>query len=99
MNTALGKRKPTWQEWEVAQMTVTTMKSVMGAVVVNQSGVDRRMLSDAMNNLIYVYIGCSKGSDRVMDEVAQQCERIREEHDNSDEANLFAGNLEQVSKK
>ena len=25
-----------------------------------------------------------------MDEVAQQCERIREEHDNSDEANLFA---------
>ena len=80
-------------------MTVTTMKSVMGAVVVNQSGVDKWMLSDAMNNLINVYIGCSKGSDRVMDEVAQQCERIREEHDNSDEANLFAGNLEQVSKK
>ena len=32
MSSLLRNRKPMWQEWEVAKMTVATLKSVVGAI-------------------------------------------------------------------
>ena len=34
---ALRLRKPIWQDWEVTQVVVTTLKSLVGSVTVNQA--------------------------------------------------------------
>ena len=80
-------------------MTVATLKSVVGAIVLNQARADKWLLSDAMENLITVYVATLKGSETVIQSVADQCEQIKKEHENSQESIIFARNLEEVSKK
>jgi len=99
MSHALRERKPSWQDWEVAKMTVTTLRSMVGSVVLTQARTDKRLLSDAIDNLITVYIGCLEGSETVIEAVAEQCTCIKNAHDHSEESCLFAQNLEQVTKK
>ena len=77
-------------------MTVATLKSVVGAVVLNQARADKWLLSDAMENLITAYIGALKGSETLTQSVADQCEQIKTEHENSEESIIFARNLEEV---
>ena len=77
-------------------MTVATLKSVVGAIVLNQARADKWLLSDAMENLITVYVATLKGSETVIQSVADQCEQIKKEHENSQESIIFARNLEEV---
>ena len=77
-------------------MTVATLKSVVGAIVLNQARADKWLLSDAMENLITVYVATLKGSETVIQSVADQCEQIKKEHENSQESIIFARNLEEI---
>ena len=99
MSHALRERKPSWQDWEVAKMIVTTLRSVAGSVVLTQARTDKCLLSDAIDNLITVYISCLEGSETIIEAVAEQCMCIKNEHEHSEESCLFVQNLEQVSKK
>ena len=77
-------------------MTVATLKSVVGAIVLNQARADKWLLSDAMGNLITVYVATLKGSETVIQSVTDQYEQIKKEHENSQESNIFARNLDEV---
>jgi len=52
-----------------------------------------------MDNLITVYIDCLEGSETVIEAVAQQCRDIKIKHECSEDACIFARNLEGMSKK
>ena len=52
MSNALRERKPSWQDWEVAKMTTSTLKRVVGSIIYSQASSDTWLLSDAMENLI-----------------------------------------------
>ena len=80
-------------------MTTSTLKSVVGSVVLSQARTDKWLLSDAMDNLITVYIDCLEGSETVIEAVAQQCRDIKIKHEYSEDACIFARNLEGMSKK
>ena len=47
-----------------------------------------------MDNLITVYIDCLEGSETVIEAVAQQCRDIKIKHEYSEDACIFARNLE-----
>jgi len=99
MTSALRARKPTWQEWEIARMTVATLKGVVGAVTLNQAKGDKWLLSDAIDNLIKVFMTCYNGSTAVVTDITKQCDKILDDHDNSEEAETFVENLKEVSMK
>ena len=80
-------------------MTTSTLKSVVGSVVLSQARTDKWLLSDAMDNLITVYIDCLEGSETVIEAVAQQCRDIKIKHEYSEDACIFARNLEGMSKQ
>jgi len=89
MSNSLRERKPSWQDWEVVQMTTSTLKRFVGFVVLSHARTDKWLLSDAMDNLITVYIDCVEGSETV----------IKIKHEYSEDSCIFARNLEEMSKK
>ena len=52
-----------------------------------------------MENLITVCVATLKGSEALIQSVADQCEQTKKEHENSQESIIFARNLEEVSKE
>ena len=80
-------------------MTTSTLKSVVGSVVLSQARTNKWLLSDVMDILITVYVDCVEGSETDIEAVAQQCRNIKVKHEYSEDACIFARNREGMSKK
>ena len=93
----IKKRKPTWQEWAVAEAIVLLLKDVTGLITVNQACGDQWLLSDAMNDFICVYNKCAKGGKVVHPGVLKLIESLKILHDNSEEVMDFAPRLTRLS--
>eukprot|EP00957_Ditylum_brightwellii_P054202 4105675-Ditylum_brightwellii.AAC.1 len=85
MSKALIEQKSSWQDWEVTKTAMATLKSVVGLVVLSQTRTNKWLLTNAIDNLITIYIGCLKDSKTVLEAVAEQFTCIKNEHEPSEE--------------
>ena len=97
MSAKLRERKPSWQDWEVTQMIISTMKSVVTSTTLNQACGKRWGLADAIIDFIEVFRQCQDGA--VNKDVEDQCSKILDQHGHDDEAVTFCENLKSVSNR
>ena len=88
----IKKRLPKWKEWEVAKTVVNTMEDVVRSIKLNQASVEKWSLSQAIIELLTVYVGMAKG--QVPDAVSVQVANIYAVYDNDDDVQKFVHHLE-----
>ena len=52
-------RRPSLVDWEVIHMIVTSMKRIVGIIVLNQCSGKEWLLSEAFVDLVWIYTYCS----------------------------------------
>ena len=75
------------------------LRGRIGSVVLSQARTDKWLLSDAMDNLITVYIDCLKVLRQLTKQLLNKCVSIKIKHEYSEDSCIFARNLEEMSKK
>ena len=58
----IRKKLPNWIDWEVAITLVHTIKNVAESIKLKQSMVEKWMLSQAIEELLKLYVSMSKGT-------------------------------------
>lgn len=75
------------------------VENVVGPTVLNPARSDKRILSEAFEYFVRVYLEACKGTDIELDAVTAQCEEILNTQENSNEAIEFVQKLKDVSMK
>ncbi len=97
MSRQLRQRKPSPDDWAVAETLVITMDTIVTSISVNQASSEKWILSDALRDVIYVY---TQGmGDKCNPKIDDLCTRIMKEEQNSDESLDLCKNIRLLSMK
>ena len=58
----IKKRLPKWMDWEVAIKVFQNMKNFVDTIKLNQKTAEKRMLSQAVEDILKLYVSMSKGT-------------------------------------
>jgi hAT family C-terminal dimerisation region len=83
MSRTLRERKPTFEDWETAYCLVETMKVVVDGIKFNEAKGNKWLLSDAVVNLIDVYVQNTEFADIPM--VTKRAEELMDQDMNTEE--------------
>ena len=89
-------RKPSLVNWEVIHMIVTSMKRIVGSIVLNQWSGKEWLLSEDIVDLVRIYNYWS-GDDA--DDVTKNLGKMVEERGNSPDAENLRSNLLEINSK
>ena len=70
----IKKRLPKWIDWQVVITVFNNMKNIVQAIKLNQATVEKLMLSQAVEDLLGLYLSMSKGT--VTEVVQKQIQAI-----------------------
>ena len=73
--------RPYLVNWEVIQMILTSMKRIVGSIVLNQCSGKEWLLSEAIVDLVWIYTYCL--GDDADDDVSKHLDTMVEERDKS----------------
>ena len=91
VSSRIKKRQPSWQDWEVIQMVVCAMKDITTSIKLNQACANRWLLSDAVNDLLELYVALK--SDSVPEWLIVQCRNIMAKQGELEEVMTFIEHL------
>ena len=69
-------RRPYLVGWEVIQMILSSMKRIIGRIILNQCSGKEWLLSEAIVDLVYTYTSCS--DDDANEDVSKQLDSMVE---------------------
>ena len=90
-------RRPSIIDWYVIQMIMTTMKPIVGIIILNQYYGKELILSDSIVYMFWIYTYCSGGN--INEDVSKHLATIVEDRGNSQDADNLLINLLEVNYK